>query len=134
MLPVFKVDAGSNSITETSFSATGLCSVPLGTIRGKSIYEPQANQVNAKHLKGHLLITHGNMDDNVPASNTYLVVEALEKANKDFDLIIFPNAHHGYGEDTYYMMRRCWDYFVKNLMGATPPKEFVIKLTADMLR
>ena len=101
---------------------------------GKSIYEPQANQVNAKNLKGHLLITHGNMDDNVPASNTYLVVEALEKANKDFDLIIFPNAHHGYGEDSYYMMRRRWDYFVKNLMGATPPKEFVIKLTADMRR
>ena len=99
---------------------------------GKSIYEPQANQVNAKNLKGHLLITHGNMDDNVPASNTYLVVEALEKANKDFDLIIFPNAHHGYGEDSYYMMRRRWDYFVKNLMGATPPKEFVIKLTPDM--
>ena len=101
---------------------------------GKSIYEPQANQVNAKNLKGHLLITHGNMDDNVPPSNTFLVVEALEKANKDFDLIIFPNARHGYGEDSYYMMRRRWDYFVKNLMGATPPKEFLIKLTPDMRR
>ena len=89
MLPVFKVDAGSKSITDTSFSATGLCSVPLGTIRSKSIYEPQANLVNAKNLKGHLLITHGNLDDNVPASNTNLVVEALEKANKYFDLIIF---------------------------------------------
>ena len=111
-----------------------MCSVPLGTIRRKSIYEPLANLVNAKNLKGHLLITHGNLDDNVPASNTNLVVEALEKANKYFDLIIFPNADHGYGEDSYYMMRRRWDYFVKNLMGATPPKEFVIKLTADMLR
>ena len=95
---------------------------------------PTEARVNAKNLEGHLLITHGNMDDNVPASNTYLVVEALEKANKDFDLIIFPNAHHGYGEYNYYMMRRRWDYFVKNLMGATPPKEFVIKLTADMRR
>ena len=101
---------------------------------GKSIYEPQANQVNAKNLKGHLLIAHGNMDDNVPASNTLLVVEALEKANKDFDLIIFPNQRHGYGDDSYYMMRRRWDYFVKNLMDATPPKEFIIKLTPDMRR
>ena len=74
------------------------------------------------------------MDDNVPASNTYLVVEALEKANKDFDLIIFPNQRHGFGDDTYYMMRRRWDYFVKNLMGATPPKEYEIKLTPDWRR
>ena len=101
---------------------------------GKSIYEPQANQLNAKNLKGHLLLAHGNMDDNVPASNTLLVVEALEKANKDFDLIIFPNQRHGYGDDSYYMMRRRWDYFVKNLMGATPPKEYAIKITPDMRR
>ncbi len=104
------------------------------TASGKTNYEIQANQVNAKNLKGNLLIAHGNMDDNVPPYNTYLVVEALEKANKDFDLIIFPNAHHGYAEDSYYMMRRRWDYFVKNLMGAVPPKEYVIKVPPDMRR
>ena len=48
-----------------------------------------------KNLKGNLLITYGNMDDNVPPYNSYLVVEALEKANNDFDLIIFPDARHG---------------------------------------
>jgi dipeptidyl-peptidase 4 len=98
---------------------------------GKSNYEAQANQINAKNLKGHLMIAHGNMDDNVPPYNSYLVVEALEKANKDFDLVIFPNANHGYGKDSYYMMRRRWDYFVKNLMGATCPKEFLIKILPD---
>ncbi|MGB4844232.1 MAG: DPP IV N-terminal domain-containing protein [Ferruginibacter sp.] len=93
---------------------------------GKTNYEEQANQINAGNLQGKLMLVHGGMDDNVPPYNTYLVAEALQKANKDFDLVIFPNARHGYGADSYYMMRRRWDYFVKNLMGAEPPKEFKI--------
>ncbi len=95
----------------------------IGLVSGKN-YEKQANQINAKNLKGKLLIAHGGMDDNVPPYNSYLVVDALVKANKDFDLVIFPNARHGYGADSFYMMRRRWDYFVKNLLGAEPPKEY----------
>ena len=94
---------------------------------GKNNYERQANEVNAANLKGKLMLVHGGMDDNVPPYNTYLVAEALEKANKDFDLLVFPNARHGYGADNNYMTRRRWDYFVKNLMGAEPPKEFKIR-------
>jgi dipeptidyl-peptidase 4 len=94
-------------------------------------YEKQANQVYAKNLKGKLMIAHGGMDDNVPPYNTYLVVDALIKANKDFDLIIFPNARHGYGADNNYMMRRRWDYFVKHLIGAEPPKEYKVTVTPD---
>ena len=92
----------------------------------KSNYEDQANQNFAKNLKGKLLLAHGGMDDNVPPYNTYLVVDALIKANKDFDLLVLPNARHGYGGDSYYMMRRRWDYFVKNLLGVDPPKEYKI--------
>lgn len=95
---------------------------------GKNNYEDQANQNHAAGLKGKLLLAHGGLDDNVPPYNTYLVVEALEKANKDFDLIIFPNARHGYGADSYYMMRKRWDYFVTNLLGAEHPKEFKIEM------
>jgi dipeptidyl aminopeptidase/acylaminoacyl peptidase len=91
---------------------------------GISNYEPQANQIYAKNLKGKLMLAHGMMDDNVPPSNTMLVIEALEKANKDYDLVLFPNSHHGYGQYSFYMMRRRWDYFVKNLLKATPPKEY----------
>jgi dipeptidyl-peptidase 4 len=98
----------------------------VGLLSGDN-YEKQANQLFAKDLKGKLLIAHGGMDDNVPPYNSYLVVDALVKANKDFDLIIFPNARHGYGADSFYMMRRRWDYFVKHLLGAEPPKEY--KLT-----
>ncbi|HSU51124.1 MAG TPA: DPP IV N-terminal domain-containing protein [Segetibacter sp.] len=98
---------------------------------GMSNYEAQANQNYAKNLKGKLMLAHGMMDDNVPPYNTMLVVEALNKANKDYDLVIFPNSRHGYGEYSYYMMRRRWDYFVKNLLGGTPPKEYELKPATD---
>lgn len=94
-------------------------------------YKLQANQEYAKNLQGKLMIAHGGMDDNVPPYNSYLVVDALVKANKDFDLIIFPNARHGYGADSFYMMRRRWDYFVKHLLGAEPPKEYKIVSKPD---
>ncbi len=89
-------------------------------------YQVQANQLVADNLQGKLLLSHGAMDDNVSPYNTYLVVDALIKANKDFDLIIFPHARHGYGADNAYMMRRRWDYFVHHLMGAEPPREYRI--------
>ena len=107
---------------------------------GKNNYENQANQNFAKNLKGKLLLAHGNMDNNVPPYNTWLVVEALEKANKDYDLIVFPNSRHGYGQNalipgpdsaSYYMMRRRWDYFVKNLLGTEPPKEYKLVSKPD---
>lgn len=94
---------------------------------GKSNYEDQANANFAANLKGKLLLAHGGMDDNVPPYNTYLVIQALQKANKDFDFILFPNARHGFGADTFYMMRKRWDYFVTHLLHAQPPKEFLIQ-------
>ena len=90
----------------------------------KTNYDSQANQLLVENLKGKLLIAHGMLDDNVPPSNTMLVVDELIKANKDFDLILFPNKRHGYGDLSNYMMRRKWDYFVKHLKGLEPPKEF----------
>ena len=91
---------------------------------GNSNYDAQANQARAGNLKGKLLLAHGMMDDNVPPQNTLLVVDALIKANKDFDLLLFPHARHGFGEDSDYMTRRRWDYFVEHLMGATPPRQY----------
>jgi len=87
-------------------------------------YDDQANENIAKNLKGKLLLAHGTMDNNVPPYNTFLVVDALIKANKDFDLLVLPNQPHGYGAESNYMTRRRWDYFVKNLLGAEPPKEY----------
>ena len=93
----------------------------------KTNYDNQANQLLAKNLKGKLLLAHGNLDNNVPPYNTLLVVEELIKANKDFDLIIFPNKKHGFGDQSSYFMRRKWDYFVKNLKGLEPPENFLFR-------
>jgi dipeptidyl aminopeptidase/acylaminoacyl peptidase len=93
---------------------------------GSSNYDDQANQAHAHKLKGKLLLAHGTMDSNVPPYNTLLVVDALIKANKDFDLIMFPNRAHGFGSEPY-MVRRRWDYFVKHLAGAEPPREYEMR-------
>ncbi len=87
---------------------------------GTTNYDDQANQNLAKNLKGHLLLAHGTMDNNVPPYNTLMVVNELIKANKDFDLIMLPNRGHGFGNEPY-MIRRRWDYFVRYLLGAEPP-------------
>jgi dipeptidyl aminopeptidase/acylaminoacyl peptidase len=97
--------------------------VPTGVDKNTT-YTGQSNEEAAQNLKGHLLLAHGTMDNNVPMNNTLLVVDALIKANKDFDLLLLPNKPHGYGDDSAYMMRRRWDYFVRYLLGATPPHEY----------
>jgi dipeptidyl aminopeptidase/acylaminoacyl peptidase len=91
---------------------------------GTTNYDNQANQLNAKNLNGHLMLVHGEIDDNVPISNTYLVVDALVKAGKNFDMLVLPNQRHAYGEDGNYVTRRRWDYFVRYLAGDAPPHEF----------
>jgi dipeptidyl aminopeptidase/acylaminoacyl peptidase len=93
---------------------------------GTTSYDDQANQTHAKRLTGKLLLAHGTLDSNVPPNNTLVVVDELIRHNKDFDLILFPNRGHGFGSEPY-MMRRRWDYFVKHLMGAEPPKEYQMK-------
>lgn len=94
---------------------------------GTTNYDSQANQNSAKNLKGHLLLMHGTMDDNVPPNNTLLVVDALIRSNKDFDLLMIPNAKHGYGAANNYVTRRRWDYFVKYLADGVPPHEYQMK-------
>jgi dipeptidyl aminopeptidase/acylaminoacyl peptidase len=86
-------------------------------------YDSQANQLLVENLQGKLLLAHGMLDTNVHPSNTLLVVDALIEADKDFDLVVLPNASHGFGNQRYFMKRR-WDYFVKHLRGETPPADF----------
>lgn len=86
-------------------------------------YDNQANQLLAENLEGKLLLAHGMLDTNVHPSSTLLVVEALIEADKDFDLVVLPNAGHGFGNRRYFMKRR-WDYFVQHLAGMQPPSDF----------
>jgi dipeptidyl aminopeptidase/acylaminoacyl peptidase len=100
---------------------------------GTSNYDSQANENFAKNLKGHLLLIHGTMDGNVPPNNTLLVVDALIKANRDFDLLMVPNAGHSYGSATPYVTRRRWDYFVRYLAEGVPPADYQMKPYAEQL-
>ena len=97
---------------------------------GTDNYTIEATQMHAAGLKGHLFLIHGGMDNNVPPYNTYLVADALIKANKEFDLLIIPNAGHGFGAASNYVMVRRWNYFVKHLLGVDPPRNYVIPAAA----
>ncbi len=85
----------------------------------------------AENFKGKLLLIHGMMDDVIPVAITFRVVEALQKANKDFDMLILPNLGHSYSS---YGMRRAWDHYVKHLLGIEPPKNFKLKTGYDLYK
>jgi dipeptidyl aminopeptidase/acylaminoacyl peptidase len=104
---------------------------------GKPVYEdgshlrpdPTARPVNWENadgtlqtdrLQGKLLIQLGELDENVFPATTLQLVDALIKADKDFDMVYYPNRPHGFRSS--YSVRRVWDYFVENLMGVEPPE------------
>ncbi|MGI6628582.1 MAG: DPP IV N-terminal domain-containing protein [Bacillota bacterium] len=93
-------------------------------------YKGQANHSLADRLQGHLLLIHGDMDDNVHPSGSMKLIEALIEANRDFDFLLFPNSAHGVIRFPY-VVRRKWDYFVRHLMGLEPPHNFVIRQPED---
>jgi dipeptidyl aminopeptidase/acylaminoacyl peptidase len=82
-------------------------------------YEEQSNVTNAHKLQGKLLLTAGELDRNVDPASTMQVVNALIKADKDFELLIVPGQGHGVGE-TPYTSRRRMDFFVRHLLGVEP--------------
>ena len=84
-------------------------------------YNEQSNVTNAHKLTGKLLLTVGELDRNVDPVSTMQVVNALVKAGKDFDLLVVPGANHGIGESPYAARRRT-DFFVRHLLGVTPPE------------
>jgi len=91
-------------------------------------YAAQSNVTMAGRLEGHLLIEHGDIDDNVHPVETMRFEDALMNANKNFDMLLVPNMFHGEsGTHALYLVRRRWDYFVQNLLGVMPPKDFEIK-------
>ncbi len=88
-------------------------------------YIESSNVENAKNLQGKLMLLVGEMDDNVDPSSSYQVVNALIKANKDFEFILLPGARHTMG-DSYGEHKR-YDFFVKNLLGVEPPAWSTVK-------
>jgi dipeptidyl-peptidase-4 len=70
----------------------------------------------AGNLKGHLMLVHGEIDNNVHPANTMRLADALIKANKRFDLLIIPGARHGFGPAQPYFTQRMWDFFSEHLL------------------
>lgn len=96
-----------------------------GMLEGDN-YKNQANSELAKNLKGKLLLVYGELDDNVHPCMTIQLINALVKANKDYDLVILPNQNHTLVIDPYFIRKR-WDYFVQHLLNQVPPTEYEVK-------
>ena len=94
---------------------------PLQTDQDAARYARQANATYAANLKGKLMLMHGDMDCNNPPAQTLRLADALARNNKDFDLLIVPEAGH---QLPPYAMRRAWDYFVTHLAGRDAPDEY----------
>lgn len=89
-------------------------------------YYRQNNSNFVKNLEGCLLLIHGDMDDNVHPSSMMQLADALIKEGKDFDMLLYPNSNHGL--DQYpFVMRKRWDFFVRNLLQVKPPRNFQIE-------
>lgn len=84
------------------------------------VYAIEKNPELAKNLKGHLMLSHGDIDNNVHPANTLRMVNALIKANKRFELVLLPGQRHGYGTMTEYFFWRSCDFFAQHLLGAVP--------------
>ena len=91
------------------------------------VYSIETNPQIASNLKGHLLLVHGDIDNNVHPANTIRVVNALIRANKRFDMLILPGQRHGFGDMNEYFFWRMADYYCEWLMGTSERREVDIK-------
>ncbi len=82
-------------------------------------YAADSNVTLAPKLQGKLLLMVGELDTNVDPASTMQVVNALIKADKDFDLLVMPGAGHGVAGSAYGR-RRLEDFLVRNLLGVEP--------------
>ncbi len=94
-------------------------------------YKIDKNPDIAKNLKGKLLITTGDIDNNVHPANTIRLAQALIKANKRFDYFVFPGQRHGYGNMTEYFFWLRADYFVEHLLGHHPRSVDILEINRD---
>ncbi|HWJ89486.1 MAG TPA: DPP IV N-terminal domain-containing protein [Flavisolibacter sp.] len=95
-------------------------------------YSIEKNPELAKNLKGHLLLTTGDIDNNVHPANTIRMINALIKANKRFDILLLPGQRHGYGDMTEYFFWKMADYFSEYLLGDRDHPVNITEMDRDM--
>lgn len=81
------------------------------------VYNIKTNEEIASRLKGHLMLVHGDIDNNVHPGNTLRVADALIRAGKRFDMLLLPQQRHGFGDMDEYFYWRMVDYFSRHLLG-----------------
>ena len=87
------------------------------------VYSIKTNPEIASRLKGHLLLVHGDIDNNVHPANTLRVVDALIRAHKRFDMLILPGQRHGFGDMNDYFFWKMADYYSRHLIGDKAERE-----------
>ena len=81
------------------------------------VYNIKTNEEIASRLKGHLMLVHGDIDNNVHPGNTLRVADARIRAGKRFDMLLLPQQRHGFGDMDEYFYWRMVDYFSRHLLG-----------------
>jgi dipeptidyl aminopeptidase/acylaminoacyl peptidase len=94
----------------------------------KYVYEIDKNSELAKNLKGHLMLTTGDMDNNVSMVNTMRVADALIKANKRFEMLVFPGIRHSYMSINSYVILLRGDFFSRWLLGSAETNADILEL------
>ncbi len=97
------------------------------------MYSIDKNQTLVKNLKGHLMLSTGDIDNNVHPANTIRLMNSLIRANKRFDLVMLPGQRHGYADMTDYFYWRMADYFTQYLMGDTTERPVdIVEMNRDI--
>lgn len=123
----YKVGVGANFYDSRLFPAAMWGDKFEG--EGPQVDQHQYLESLADQLEGKLLMIQGMKDVITPPANTFRVIAALQKANKDVDLIALPSMGHGVNS---YVIRRSWDYFVQHLLNVAPPEQFPLTTMRDL--
>ena len=96
------------------------------------VYQIEKNSELAKNLKGHLMLSTGDVDNNVHPAGTIRIANALIKAGKRFEFVLLPGQRHGYGDMSEYFFWKMGDYFVAHLLGdSSPPPVEMVEMLRD---
>ncbi|EQB15420.1 S9 family peptidase [Novosphingobium lindaniclasticum] len=123
----FKVGVSSSGNHDLRLDKAWWPEVSMG-YADEATWQRNSNMTVAGQLKGHLLLVHGDIDDNVPVTESYRLAKALMDAGRDVDLIVMPNATHNVYRPFFWKKLR--DYFTQYLLGETPPALGPVKVAA----
>ncbi len=130
---IFHVGVAGAPVTDWRFYDSILSERYMGTPENnKTGYENNSLMNYAKNLEGKLYLHHGSVDDNVHPANTMILVEALLKAGKMVDMMIYPGQDHGIYSSQYEQKRV--EYFIKHLKPETYKEWFGTKIETTRMR